>query len=146
MDNKVLLRVMIVVALIGMIDALYLTADYYFGVGIKCLVTSGCEQVLTSKYSSLWGIPVAVFGLLFYISVFLLANLEDIYQKKIYAEALMWMTSLGFVVSMALLYTQLFLIRALCFYCIISAISSTVLFILAIIKKVETNKLKFLIK
>src|SRR5678815_2146422 len=57
---------------IGMIDALYLSMKRNAG-PIPCHVTHGCTDVLTSRYSELMGIPLSVFGLIFYVGVFSLA-------------------------------------------------------------------------
>lgn len=140
LSNKVALRIIAVSSLVGFADALYLTANHYLGDGVRCFITSGCEKVLTSQYSSFFGIPISVFGLAFYALVFVLVNLLDIYGKDLVAKALVGLTFSGFFSSVVLLCLQLFVIRAICFYCIVSLISSTVIFILAIIIKVEINK------
>jgi uncharacterized membrane protein len=68
------LRVSIlVVALIGFLDAVYLTANHYLGVVPPCFVVQGCEQVTTSSYSLILGIPVALLGSIYYLVIFALA-------------------------------------------------------------------------
>jgi uncharacterized membrane protein len=130
--NKMLLRAMAVIALIGVADTVYLTANRYFGAEVKCLLTEGCEIVLSSKYSEWLGLPLAVWGLLFYAAFFILINLFDIYEERFLVRILVIFAILGFISSLVLLYVQLFLIKAVCFYCLISLISSTTLYILAI--------------
>ncbi len=44
-----------VVAFLGMVDALYLTVMR--GIHVPCSVTGGCNEVLTSPYSEVFGIP-----------------------------------------------------------------------------------------
>ena len=55
-------------AFVGMIDTLYLSLSRRSG-PIPCHITSGCEDVVTSVYSQVAGIPLAWFGLAFYLTV-----------------------------------------------------------------------------
>lgn len=131
-SNKVLLRIMAIVALVGVADTIYLTANRYFGAETKCLLTEGCDVVLNSKYSEFIGIPLAVWGLVFYAGFFILINMVDIYDKRFLVGIFIVFGIVGFVSSLIFLSIQLFVLRALCFYCLMSFISSTILFILAI--------------
>ncbi len=62
-----------VVALIGVADAVYLTVHHYTGEKVPCSVVAGCEQVLTSSYAEIAGVPLAAFGALAYFMAFSLA-------------------------------------------------------------------------
>jgi len=57
-----------VVALLGFVDATYLTVEHYRGVVPPC-TTAGCEIVLTSEYSVLFGVPTALFGSVYYFLI-----------------------------------------------------------------------------
>jgi len=120
------------VSLFGLTDALYLSAEHYFGGGVKCLITEGCDTVLQSAYSQIWGIPVSVFGVLFYAGMFVVINLSDSYKNVLTSRLLLFGSIAGFLVSTVLLYLQIYVIEAICFYCIISFISSTSIFILTL--------------
>src|SRR3989344_630597 len=130
-SNKILLRVMAIIALIGVADTAYLTADYYFGTGVQCLLLEGCKVVLTSSYSVIMGIPLVVFGLVFYTVIFILVNLTDLYGGRFFQKILALVGVAGFVASLFFLYLQVFVIGELCFYCLVSLGSSTSIFILA---------------
>ncbi len=52
--------IIIFFALIGFSVSLYLSVNHYMGYMVPCTITHGCEVVLTSKYSSILGIPVSV--------------------------------------------------------------------------------------
>ena len=58
----------LVLATVGLILSAYLTYVHY---NIDALVcgTGGCELVQTSEYSEMFGIPIAIFGLLMFITV-----------------------------------------------------------------------------
>ncbi len=64
-----------VVALVGLGDAVYLTIHHYTGEKVPCSIVEGCEQVLTSSYAEVAGIPLAVFGAAAYFAAFSLAIL-----------------------------------------------------------------------
>ncbi len=55
-----------VVAIGGLIDAIYLTIHHLTGEKVPCSVTGGCETVLTSSYAEIAGIPLATFGAIAY--------------------------------------------------------------------------------
>ena len=70
----------IVVALVGLLDAVFLTVKHYTG-DISCSLITGCQEVLSSSYSVIFGIPTALLGAGYYI-VILLAALIYAEQKK----------------------------------------------------------------
>ncbi len=133
LNNKVLWTAILIVTLFGVADTAYLTFDHYFGEGVKCLITQGCEIVLTSQYSKIVGVPLALIGLLFYAGMFIIVNLIDIYQNKYLLKLLVAGGVVGFASSLVFLYLQLFVLKALCFYCLLSFGSSTTLLMLGVI-------------
>ena len=64
-----------VFALVGVADAVYLTVKHFTGEKVPCSVVEGCEQVLTSSYAEIAGVPLAAFGALAYFTAFSLAIL-----------------------------------------------------------------------
>lgn len=121
----------IVVAFIGFIDATYLTAMYYLGATPACSVLR-CELVTTSEYATVFGLPIALFGALYYLTaIVLLAAYID--KKDIrFLRVFFLITILSFFFTLWLVYLQLFVIKAICLYCMISATTSTILFLFAI--------------
>jgi uncharacterized membrane protein len=118
------------VALAGLADALYLTVEHLSGRSVRCMVVSGCDEVLQSSYATVAaGVPVAAVGALAYFTVFSLATLAafgyDGARKLIVPlVAVMFLGTLWF------LYLQAFVIKAFCTYCLISATVTTVLTLL----------------
>ncbi|MBU1151254.1 hypothetical protein KJ632_00320, partial [Patescibacteria group bacterium] len=68
--NK-LVWAIIIVAFLGLFDASYLTAEHYYGTGLNCIVFEGCDTVANSEYSTMFGFPVALYGVAFYLTVLL---------------------------------------------------------------------------
>jgi uncharacterized membrane protein len=121
------------VSFLGLLDATYLTVEHFTGEGLGCFIFSGCDIVTSSEWSVIMGIPLALMGAIFYFGMLILSLLY-IDTKKTFLLYLLPLGGLtGFIVSCLLVYLQLFVIEAICTYCMISATTSTVLFILGII-------------
>ena len=123
----------IVISFLGFLDATFLTAGHYLGPLLGCPIFGGCDKVLISPYSAVGGIPVALFGAIYYLAIFILgiAYLDTGRVRILRFTASL--TPLGLFASLWFLYLQLFVIKALCFYCIASFITSTLLFVLGLV-------------
>lgn len=121
----------LVFSALGFIDAAYLAAEHFTGAIPPCSIVQGCETVLTSAYATLWGIPVALFGALFYLAAFLLAFLYKETRGDKFLYALVFISSAAFLASLWFVYIQLFVLKAICLYCMTSAGTSTLVFLLA---------------
>lgn len=119
---------LIIVSFIGFLDATYLTILHYTGADALCSV-GGCNEVLTSEYSKIFGIPMALLGLIYYISVFLLSVFYYESRNTKVLKILSLYTIVGFLASAYFVYLQLFVIGKICQYCMLSATTSTILFI-----------------
>ena len=129
---KWLIWSLIIVSFIGFLDASYLTIAHYTGLALRCSVFNGCDQVTTSPYSVILGIPVALLGVFYYLAI-LLATLFYFDSRKAWLpKYIAWATNAGLAASVWFVFLQLFVIKAICQYCMISATTSTLLFIFGI--------------
>ncbi|HEY2385135.1 MAG TPA: vitamin K epoxide reductase family protein [Terriglobia bacterium] len=121
-------------ALVGMVDALYLSIKRNAG-PIPCHVTHGCMDVLTSRYSEIAGIPLSWLGLAFYVTILSLAVFklfEDADRPLNFPlSAIFYLTGTGLVVSALLVGIQAFILKAYCEYCLLSATLVLLMFLLA---------------
>jgi uncharacterized membrane protein len=115
---------LIVMAAGGAAIAGYLTYVHYAGISPVCTAGGGCEKVQTSTYSRLFGVPVAVLGLCLYTAI--LAALAR-RQNEATRLAAMGLTVIGFAFSGYLTYREIYTIRAICEWCVASAIVLTVM-------------------
>lgn len=119
---------MLVVSLVGFIDAAYLTAEHYAGSTPSCFLVEGCDVVTTSAYAVVFGVPVALLGALYYLSIFVLSvaylDSHRDWMLKLSSGA----TATGFLVSVYLVSVQVFILQQICIYCMASAFTSTTLF------------------
>lgn len=129
---KLLIWGLIVVSLAGFLDATYLTVKHYLGTPIPCSILNGCEEVTTSKYSAIAGIPVALLGSIYYLVIFILSVAYADTKKEWFAYTASRLTVVGFLASLWFVYLQFFVLHALCLYCLFSTVTSTALFILGL--------------
>lgn len=126
-----LIYALIGISLVGFLDAVYLTTSHYTG-HITCSVVSGCQEVLVSQYSEVFGIPLAILGAAYYLFILIISLFYFDSQRKIFLKTLSYIPIIGFLISLYLIYLQLFVIHAICQYCMLSALTSTLIFILSI--------------
>jgi uncharacterized membrane protein len=113
----------IVVAVIGLGIATYLTVVHYAGEAPVCAIAHGCATVQKSDYAKLAGIPVAVLGVIGYLGI-LAALIRDDESSRT-AAAFLSIVGLGF--SGWLTYVEVGKLDAICIWCVGSAICMTIL-------------------
>ncbi|MGH2582951.1 MAG: vitamin K epoxide reductase family protein [Anaerolineales bacterium] len=116
-------NILIGLGLIGLADSLYLTWIKVAHNGV-CSVSGGCEVVNTSAYASIGGIPIALLGAgayLMMIAVLLLENRNEFFEFN--GPMIVFGISLaGVLYSAYLTYLELYVIRAICPFCVVSAV------------------------
>lgn len=135
MRKTILILVMIIFSTVGIIDSGYITYEKMIGQTPPCSALFKCGEVLNSPYASVGLIPLSVFGLAFYtvflvISSWYLLNLDMVdtaLERKI-QKTLFLMGLFGFGFTLYLLLIMGVVLKAWCFYCLLSAINCVVLF------------------
>lgn len=121
-------------ALAGIFVALYLFLYKIGRIGnLSCSIGS-CETVNLSRWSIFLGAPVAAWGVGFYVVMFGLsvAGLQDRYAESLgMSKLLAFLSGGGFLFSVWLTSLELFVIHAICQWCVISAIIVTAIFVVA---------------
>jgi uncharacterized membrane protein len=113
----------VVVALIGLGIATYLTIVHYAGGSPVCAIAHGCETVQKSRYAEFAGVPVAVLGMLGYVAILASLLRDDETSRTVTA----FIAIAGLAFSGYLTYLELFTIHAICIWCVGSAICMLVL-------------------
>ena len=129
MSARALRATLIVLTVIGLGVAGYLTYVHYSGTQPVCTAGGSCEKVQTSVYSELAGVPVALMGLIGYVVI--LASLLAP-ENETTRFATVAFTVVGFGFSAYLTYRELFSIHAICEWCASSAAIMTILMLLAV--------------
>lgn len=116
MSDRTLRALAAATAVAGLGVAAYLTWAHYADSEVVCVVGGGCETVQKSEYSEIAGIPVALLGLLSYCVVLGLVA-WDSPPAKLGAATL---ALVGLLFAVYLLVVQLFVIDAICVWCMVN--------------------------
>jgi uncharacterized membrane protein len=129
MSDRRLRVAALAIVVVGVAVAAYLTYVHYAGLQPFCAGGSGgCERVQSSSYAKLAGIPVAVLGLAGYVAIAVALSAAG--ERAQLAAAALAVT--GFGVSAYLTYLELFVIHAICQWCVASAVLLTMLAVLTV--------------
>jgi len=132
----------VVLAFFGLADSIYLAQNEISNTPLICTVQnlSDCNIVATSQYSRIFGIPLAEFGVAFFSIVFILSALELFLFNRILRRILQMISLVGVVASLYFSFIEIFVIHALCIYCLASAgITLFILISASVIEPVRKN-------
>jgi uncharacterized membrane protein len=122
---------LIVLSIIGIIDSGYLTYKYWISTtAVSCSLTGGCNYVLSSSYASLFNIPLAAYGLIYYLLMLGLLVWFAYKQLNFLRHLIMFVVTIGMVVSIYLIYLQAIVIEYWCQFCLLSALTTTLIFLI----------------
>jgi uncharacterized membrane protein len=139
-------RVIQLLAVPGMLIAYYLYLFHSGSLFTTCSVNDlfDCGQVSgpDSPYSSIGPIPVALIGLIGYVTIFFVVWIREWvdFVADNLPELIMGVVGLAFLFTLGLTALEILVIHAFCQYCLYSAAVILVMFILAIIYLVQSRK------
>ncbi|HLE73407.1 MAG TPA: vitamin K epoxide reductase family protein [Anaerolineales bacterium] len=125
-------KVLVGLSLIGLVDSIYLTYVKLVSSGL-CVAGEGCEIVNSSIYSQINGIPVAALGAVAYASMLVVLLLEDRVNFIEFNSPLIvfGMSLFGVLYSAYLTYLEIYVIRAICPFCVLSAVVLSIMLVLS---------------
>ena len=126
--------VIALLALSGIFLSAYLTLYHYGYVGSLACGTGGCEKVQGSNWAKFLGLPVALWGVGYYASVFLVASAGTIAafaEQRWPSAMLVGLNGWGVIFSGYLTWAEIVQIQAMCRYCVVSATVVVLLFALS---------------
>ncbi len=120
-------------AFCGLADSLYIAQNETRSMPLLCDVRSlsDCNIVAASQYSYLFGVPLAEYGVLFYALIFMVAALELVMAHISLRRILQGASLIGVAVSLYLTFLEVFVIRFLCIYCLVSALIALLILVSA---------------
>lgn len=129
---------LLVLSAIGILLSIYLTYLHFTEAEAAfCAAGSDCEAVRQSGFSTFLGIPVAVLGALGYSVIFILTLVSLTRRTRWIAIYILSLS--GFVFSAYLTYLEFFVIKAICIYCVVSAVLMTIIFVVLLREKPALN-------
>jgi len=127
-------RILIVLSLFGLGDSGYLSWRHFQAASPFC-PRGGCDLVLNSHYAEVWGVPLALIGALGYgilLTLSLFAYRAEGSGVRRALSGLLIFSTIGFLVSLVLVYVQLFVLKSVCLWCMASAFTMTTIFLLTL--------------
>ena len=123
----------VAVAAVGIAVSAYLTWIHYSGSLALCLGAGGCETVQASRYAEIGPLPVAGLGLAGFIAIAAVA------AARLRPDPPTWTLTALFTLALAgtlyaayLTYLEVFVIAAVCPWCVTVALSSALVLVLTI--------------
>jgi uncharacterized membrane protein len=116
---------LVLLAVVGICIALYLTLYKVGVIGVLSCSIGSCETVNTSKWSMLFGIPIAAWGLAAYVALLVLAMVGSSESREAsvpIARIVVALAAWSVLFSAWLTYLELFVIHAICIWCVTSAL------------------------
>ena len=124
-------------AMAGVAIATYLTLYKTGVIGQLACSVGSCETVNTSKWATFLGLPVAAWGLGYYVSL-LAVTLVGVQERWVgslaISRVLLGLTLWGVAFSGWLTYLELFVIHAICVWCVTSAVLVAVMCIVSVLE------------
>ena len=114
----------LVLSLVGLVDSVYLTWVKIAGAYESCIGIGRCDIVNQSRFSELWGQPVALFGALTYLGLVALLVGEKVFPRwqEMFRMVFFGISLIGVLFSAYLTYIEVAVLHAICPYCVISAV------------------------
>lgn len=126
---SLILAGIILLSVLGFANASFLTYRYYFAGPPPCTI-SGCEIVTTSEYAEIRGVSVALLGTLYYFTTAVLLSWLYIQPRRFALLAAFLLSIAGILASIWFTYVQVAILKAICIYCLSSAVETLIIFLL----------------
>ena len=137
--DKWLYRASIVLVILGLLVSIYMTIYKVTSNNAMCLGSGDCSTVNASRYSEVYGIPVAVFGVLGYAAILatLFFETRNTFFKQNSTLMIFGMALTGFLFTLWLIYVEVAILKALCPFCVTSQTAMTIIFIIAVTRLIR---------
>jgi uncharacterized membrane protein len=130
-----------IAALVGLVDSIYLSATKLMKTEVFCGGSTSCATVNSSRWAEIAGIPIAFLGAGMYVVILALLYLEARggFWKEYSPLVIFGITLAGTLYSAYLTYVEIAILRAICPYCVVSAIALALLFIVSVLRLVRVE-------
>ena len=128
-------RLLIALATIGLLDSIYLSWIKFTDQEASCSGVGDCSAVNASQYSEIAGIPIAVLGAGAYLVMLLILLYQDRVEflRDNGSMLVLGISLAGLLYSAYLTYIELFVIYAICPYCVLSAVVLLLMFVVSVL-------------
>jgi uncharacterized membrane protein len=139
--DKWLYRISIILTILGLAVSIYMTIYKVTSNDALCLGSGDCSTVNASRFSEIYGIPVATLGIAGYFAILLTHYFEqrDRFFKQNGPMAIFGMALTGFLFTVYLIYVEIAILKAICPFCVASQTIMTIIFIISVIRLVRQS-------
>jgi uncharacterized membrane protein len=137
--DKWLYRISMILAVVGLLVSIYMTIYKVTSNDALCLGSGDCSTVNASRYSEVYGIPVATVGIAGYFAILLTHWYErrDKFFEKNGPMLIFGMALTGFLFTLYLIYVEFAILKAICPFCLTSQIAMTIIFIISVVRLIR---------
>jgi uncharacterized membrane protein len=131
-------------SLLGLFLSAYLYLYKVGRIGTLACGAGGCETVQQSPWSRFAGVEVALIGMVGYAGLLLLslaALQPGLSTQRWPATLLMWLSGVGVAFTLYLTYLELFVIHAICRWCVGSAAIILAIFVIALLEQRRLSRI-----
>ena len=138
MEEFILKTIIIFVAFAGFLLASYINKKKKKKVKLVCPMRSNCDTVINSDYSKIYGIKLEVLGMIYYAFIALGYGVVNNFPSlsDILSNILLPFSFFAFIFSLYLISVQAFVLKQWCFWCLSSALFSTIIFLISFFIKI----------
>jgi len=132
--EKLFHALVIVAGIGGFCLSAYIRHHKKYDKAMVCPLKADCHKVVHSQYSTLFGVPLEIWGMLYYGIIFISYGIFFFYPEfytDAVAGAVLLLSVIAFFFSIYLTAIQAFVLREWCTWCLCSACICTIIFILA---------------
>jgi len=129
-----------ILSLLGIGVSGYLTYIHYSGEPIFCGGSSSCELVNSSRFAFIGPIPVAALGLGAYIAILVLSLIKTDENRLWPSQLIFGFSLIGVLFQLNLTRVELFVLYAICYWCVASQIIILLIFILALPRRTPVTE------
>lgn len=116
--RRALALAFVVLSFAGFVISFYLAVTHYRNAVPPCYGTTGCESVVTSRYSVIAGVPLSLVGTVFFVVVFYLSIALATGADGRVVRAFEVAATGGALVALFLFLVQAVILTAYCIYCL----------------------------
>jgi len=137
--DKWLYRISVILVVVGLLVSIYMTIYKVTSNDALCLGSGDCSTVNASRYSEVYGIPVASVGIAGYFAILLVHWYErrDKFFEKNGPMFIFGMALTGFLFTLYLIYVEFAILKAICPFCLASQTAMTIIFIISVVRLIR---------
>jgi len=128
-------RIIILISLIGLAVSLYLYLLHIGVIGEVYCPIGGCEAVMVSKWSMLFNVPVALWGMFYYIMLICAIAVKNFNEKFIINLGILGILVFGILFTIYLRFVELFYVHEVCMWCWVSVLCIAGIFLIYLVNR-----------